>query len=348
MTQQELLTCLHQYTPWEELHLQNRFNHVNITELNQTLEHPVSDAERGLGLHRPAFPDSALGSYSEDFFFQGAEDNDIMLVQHDRYTPPVLHNHNFYELLYVYEGEFTQQIDNTQFTMHTGDFCLVPPRVYHSLEVDNYSIILNILIKKSAFQNIFFNVLRGDNILSAFFLGNTYSKNVNNYIIFHTNGDLKIQNLVLDMCLEAVNKERYYMQMLHTNLLLIFSHLLRNYEKTCVMPTIKKKKDIQDFGILRYVDESYQTLTLPKLAEHFHFSAQYMSHRLKQITGMSFTEYILMKRMEEAARLLIGTNIKIKEIAENIGYHNQEHFIRSFRKYYDVSPSEYRGIHLRD
>lgn len=347
MTQQELLVFLHQYTPWEELHYQNRFKDVDILEMNQTLEHPVTAEERGMGLHFSAFPGSDINTFSEDFFFQNAQDNDILVIQHDRYTPPVSHNHDFYELLYVYEGEFIQQINATRFTMHSGDFCLIPPRVDHALDVCNYSIVLNILIKKSAFQDIFLNILRGDNILSTFFLGNTYSSNVNDYIIFHTSGDTRLQKIVLDMCMEAINRERYHRQMLQTNLLLLFGFLLRDYEDSCELPTIKKKKDIQDFGILRYIEENYQTLTLPDLADRFHYSPRHMSHRLKQITGMNFTEYLLQKRMEEAADLLTNTNIKIGAIAEMTGYNNQEHFIRSFRKYYGASPGEYRAKHQK-
>lgn len=345
MTQQELLILLHQYTPWETLHYQNRFKNVNVLELNKTLERPVTARERGMGLHFSAFPEDDADTYSEDFFFQDFEDNDILIIQHDRYTPPVMHQHDFYELLYVYEGEFRQQIDMASFSMQTGDFCLIPPRVNHALNVDNYSVVLNILIKKSAFQDIFLNSLRGDNILSSFFVGNAYSQNVNDFIIFRTNGDTRIQGIILDMCMEVMNMERYYKQVLSTNLLLLFGLLLRGYENTCILPTIKKKKDIQDYQILRYIEEHYQGLTLPELAERFHYSPSHMSHRLKQITGQNFTEYLLRKRMDEAAQLLTNTNIKIGAVSETIGYNNQEHFIRSFRKYYGTTPGEYRAGH---
>ena len=62
---------------------------------------------------------------------------------------------------------------------------------------------------------------------------------------------------------------------------------------------------------------------------------------------MSFTDYLLQKRMQEASNLLINTNIKVKSISEDIGYQNQEHFIRTFRKYYGVSPSAYRNTHQK-
>lgn len=222
---------------------------------------------------------------------------------------------------------------------------MIPPHVYHSLDVHNYSVVLNILIPKEKFQDMIMNHLNGDNILSAFFIGNVYSQNMNDYIIFHTNGDMTIQNLILDMCLEVINKEEYYLHFLNTQLLLLFGHLLRDYGHDCELPTIKTKKDSQNFAILKYIESSYSTLTLQELAEHFHYSVPHMSKRLKQITGMSFTQYLLTKKMEAASEFLIKTNMKIRSVGETVGYPSPEHFMRVFRKYYGMTPSTYRGTH---
>lgn len=345
MTKQELMNCLHQYTPWEMLHLKNLEYVQDIENLNESLKHPVTESDKSYGLHLPNIPDSLENTFSENAFFKKDSQQDIVIVQHDRYTPPKLHKHDFFEFFYVYEGEFIQQIGSSKLLMHTGDFCMIPPHVYHSLDVHNYSIVLNILIPKSKFQDIILNHLKNDNILSSFFLGNIYSENMNNYIIFHTNGDICIQNIILDMCLEIINKQEYYMHFLNTNLLLLFGHLLRNHAATCELPKIKKKKDSQNFAILKYIESNYSTLTLPKLAEHFHYSTQHMSKRLKQITDMTFTEYLLYKRMEAASEFLIKTNMKINAIGETVGYMNQEHFMRTFRKYYGMTPSTYRSTH---
>lgn len=347
MTQQELMIYLHQYTHWEMLHLKNLNNLHDIEILNNSLDIPVSESDKKIGLHLPRIPDSSNETFSEDLFFSNNTNQDILIVQHDRYTPPGLHKHDFFELLYVYEGEFTQQIESTKILMHTGDFCLIPPQVYHSLDVCNYSIVLNILIPKSKFKSIIFNELQGNNILSTFFIGNTYSRNINDYIIFHTNGDIKIQNIILDMCLESINKEAHYNHMLNTNLLLLLGLLIRNYVNTCDLPIIKKKKDSQNLELIQYIENNYKALTLQNLADKFHYSPQHISNRLKQITGMSFTDYLLEKRMQVASNLLINTNIKIKSISKDIGYKNQEHFIRTFRKYYGISPSTYRNTHKK-
>lgn len=343
MTKQELMTYLHQYTPWEMLHLTNQGKHLDIENYNKTLAYPIQDEGKNWGLHFPHTPD-AKDTFSEKLFLN-PQNPQIRIVQHDRYTPPVLHNHNFFELMYVYEGEFTQQISSARLLMHTGDFCLIPPNVYHSLDVCNYSIVLNVLISKDKFHDLIFNNLHGNNILSEFFIGNTYSANINDYIIFHTNGDPKIQDIILDMCLETINNEEYSVYLIHAHLILLLGLLLRNYEKSCELPTIKKKADTQNFGLLKYIETNYKDVTLPELAERFHYTPQTISQRIRQLTGLSFTEYLLQKRMQVASEMLSNTNLKIRVICEETGYHNPEHFIRTFRKYYGLSPSEYRNTH---
>lgn len=352
MTQEELLISLHKYTPYEQ------FCQKHYAELLKDLNYTYHYLDTGLpvklknSLHLPVFSQKAEGSisYSEDFVSYANNGNinaqNILLIQHDRYTPPILHNHNFYEILYVYEGEFEHIIDNRHFIMHTGDLCLVPPNVYHSLNVNNYSIVLNVLIHIDTFRNIFLNTLTGDNILSNFFLGNIYSKNVNNYILFHTNGSPIIQNIFLTMCLETINKEKYYKQILYTNLLNLFGYLLRYYENTSEMPEIKKKSDILDYAVLKYIEDNYRNVTLQELSEQFHYSAQQLSHRIERLTGKKFTSYISSIRMQKAVELLRNTNMKVKEICYESGYHTQEHFNRTFRKYYHTSPAAYRKNYL--
>lgn len=347
MTKQELMILLHQYTPWEMLHQEHLDKVSNLENLNQSLMHPLTISDKIYGLHLPQVPDTSNSTLSQSLYFSVDEEQDIRIVQHDRFSLPTLHNHDFYELLYVLEGEFVQQINSAKLLMHTGDFCLIPPPVYHSLDVRNYSVVLNILIPKKIFHDILFNNLKEDNILSSFFLGNTYSQNINDYIIFHTNGDIQIQDIILSMCLESINKDKYYNHMLNTNLLMLFGLLLRGYEKTCDLPKIKHKKDSQNFAILKYMEENYRTVTLTQLAGIFSYSPQSMSHRLKQLTGMSFTEYLVSKKMQAAVDLLTNTSLKIKSIGTELGYQNQEHFIRTFRKYYGTTPSSYRAAHQK-
>lgn len=64
--------------------------------------------------------------------------------------------------------------------------------------------------------------------------------------------------------------------------------------------------------------------------------------KVKQLTGMSPNDYIKKIRMEEAASLLINTNMTAAEVAFKCGFEDQYYFSKSFKKYYGLPPSQYR------
>jgi AraC-like DNA-binding protein len=345
MTYQELLPLLHQYTHWELLHLQNLDKLEYMGQLNESLPEPVTTPEMNLGLHLPNVPDAPDSTFSEQLFFPQNSIQEIQIVQHDRYSPALLHKHDFFELIYVYEGEFLHQISSEKMLMQTGDFCLVPPGIFHSLDVHNYSVVLNILIPQHIFRDIILKELMGGSMLSNLFLPYSVTRPYSDYFLFHTNGDRKLQKIVLNMCLEMINKEKYYLHMMRTDLLLLLGLLLRNYEDTCKLSASDNGKANENIVILQYLDKNYPSISLEELAKQFHYSQQHMSKRIKQLTGMSFTEYILQQRMQAASEMLINTDLRIKTIGETVGYQSPEHFIRTFRKYYGDSPNIYRSLH---
>lgn len=346
---EELLQQLHDYSKVERYlkeHREIRNDKKLIKAFNENLS--KEEAEEVLvPVLNHLYPDSedGLDTLPEDFFFKEDDRLKVKITQHTRYSTPVTHKHDFYEMFYVYEGEFEQLIDNKSYTMRTGDLCLIPPGIYHSMDVNNYSVVLNILIQKDTFQEIFFNNLIGDHAFATFFLSDFYSKSINTFIIFQTKGDLKVKNQILEMYLEIENQESYYPQVVHSTLVLLFSHLLRTYGETAIMPKPKRKQELIDFEIITMIDENYKIITLENLAEKFHYSPQHISLRVKQITGESFSKYLQRKRLAVAADLLKHTNMKIKDVGANVGYQNQENFIRSFKRYYHSTPSGFRKEH---
>ncbi|WP_127531653.1 response regulator [Paenibacillus kobensis] len=83
-------------------------------------------------------------------------------------------------------------------------------------------------------------------------------------------------------------------------------------------------------------------VSLPAIADHVHLHPVYLSKVYKAETGEALTEYVYRLRMEKAAFLLRTTPSKVLEIAEAVGYNNTAYFIRVFKKFFEVTPQEYR------
>lgn len=95
--------------------------------------------------------------------------------------------------------------------------------------------------------------------------------------------------------------------------------------------------------ILRFVQSNLATrITLADIAKHMNLSRSRMGHVIKELCGVTFPELVNRLRLQEAARLLIASDRPVGEIANSVGYDEQNYFSRNFKKQYDISPREYR------
>ena len=76
----------------------------------------------------------------------------IMLYKHYRYTPVFPHEHEFFEILCLYDGTAHTAIQGIEHTLHTGDICIIPPHTTHSVGIFDDSVAFNILGHAAAFS----------------------------------------------------------------------------------------------------------------------------------------------------------------------------------------------------
>ena len=95
-------------------------------------------------------------------------------------------------------------------------------------------------------------------------------------------------------------------------------------------------------AVKEYVSNSYRTATLEQAAKIAHMHPYYLSRFFKQKTGMNFTDFLMEIRMKRAGVLIMDFRYKLYEVSEEIGYANAKNFTRAFKKYYGMSPREYR------
>ncbi len=112
------------------------------------------------------------------------------------------------------------------------------------------------------------------------------------------------------------------------------------------LPAIQADESIQDERMVEmnnYIQTNYKTVTLEDLAEHFHLSEPYVSKYIKEKSGKTFGEIVQNIRMKKARTLLKNGNMGVENIALSVGYQSVEHFNRTFKKKYNMTPVEYRN-----
>jgi len=86
-----------------------------------------------------------------------------------------------------------------------------------------------------------------------------------------------------------------------------------------------------------------EELSLGLVAKAVNTSTFYFCKMFKKATGINFTDYVSRVRIENAKNLLLNPNLRISEIAYDVGFQSLTHFNRVFKKIVGQSPTEYRG-----
>lgn len=128
-----------------------------------------------------------------------------------------------------------------------------------------------------------------------------------------------------------------------TSLLAIFAdHLSMKGNQLVVQqanlepPVITKAK--------KFIEEHHtEELSLGQVAQAVHTSVFYFCKLFKKVTGINFTEFVSRTRIEKAKNLLLNPNLRVSEIAYEVGFQSLTHFNRIFKKIVGQSPTEYRN-----
>ncbi|MCP5519140.1 MAG: helix-turn-helix domain-containing protein [Verrucomicrobiales bacterium] len=127
------------------------------------------------------------------------------------------------------------------------------------------------------------------------------------------------------------------------NMLSIFSQHLSMVSNQVVVrqtqpdpPMVERAKDY-------IADHQSENLTLSQVARAVNTSTFYFCKVFKKATGINFTDYVSRIRIEKAKNLALNPNLRISEIAFEVGFQSLTHFNRVFKKITGHSPTEYRA-----
>jgi len=126
--------------------------------------------------------------------------------------------------------------------------------------------------------------------------------------------------------------------------------LPRWFHNQVIEPIIRELISKQDYHLKHMVEKTIILLkerymmadfSLDYCADQFSTSPYTLSRVFKQITGINFIDYLSNLRIEQAKDLLLGSDMKITDIADRVGYQNN-YFTRVFKKYEGITPGQYR------
>ncbi|MFB5663227.1 AraC family transcriptional regulator [Alteribacillus sp. HJP-4] len=147
-----------------------------------------------------------------------------------------------------------------------------------------------------------------------------------------------------------------FRQLLHVDNANYYTRLSANYLLTSLLIELseqtitnffydKNQKQV-DYNLVQMMEwtriHAFEKISVQKVAETFNYNKDYLSRMFKRETGMNLNEYINLLKMSKAKELLSRTNKSIKEIAGVVGLYDEKYFMKLFKKYEGLTPTEYR------
>ena len=265
-------------------------------------------------------------------------DENLWAKDEERFSRP--HSHHTYEIRYNEKGHCSSVINGAPVSVKEGEVLLVRPGEYHYQPVSDanktasqYSVRFRIDVlsgnaptyQQTAYRR-FFDSLQKTRVVSD-------EKDVFSYLF------RSLKN-------EMLEKEPGYIYNLQHLSTLILTEFIRYTGQQ--IDVIFPPEDIKYRGLMitkmeqffswRYADN----VKIQDLADDIMVSKRQAARILQQIYGMSFSQKMTEVRLQHAAYQLKNTDLKTEEISERCGFNNSSYFYMSFRKKYDMTPSEFR------
>lgn len=272
----------------------------------------------------------------------------VTVRHHSRFVDFPLHRHNYIEMVYVCTGEITHYIDGKTLVTKPGDMLLMNQYIEHSVKMAGTDDLGINFIALPEFFDIPLQMMKKHNAIADFLIeALRHSRHTPQYLVFHLQEHKSVTNLLENMIASLFFKNKNEDEINQYSMGLVFLYLI-NHLDTLAQNSSNSYEDIIIQATLKYIDSEYKTATLSHIADDFKLSLPALSRMIKKNTGFTFLELLMRKRFQKAIMLLIETKLPVEDIVADIGYENQSHFYRQFKKRYGMTPSQYRIVHKND
>ncbi len=286
---------------------------------------------------------------------------------HPLYSLPDYHSHSYLEMMYVTRGSFVNVVEGEQFILKKGDIFFIPPGVYHSVDtadgiVPEECVLLNIHIEISNGIDTF-KTLSDSNPISKYvdnvFCAENYPKYAHIKCLecekldtlmrllhsFYLERRCKIElnaSRAATFRIDALPLTSSDYDMCSRLLCMVIEFAAHDGVGSVSISNATTKSAVPATLMLEYIKANCENVTLEDVAEKFNYSFSYTSKMVKQLSGVGFAKLITQFKLEKACEMLRNTVLPVQEIAFQTGYHSIEHFHRTFKDEFGITPAQYR------
>lgn len=236
------------------------------------------------------------------------------------------------ELCCVLEGDMALQVEDRFLALHQENVFLIPSGVLHNELSDGRTCT-------TAWFVFFRNGVHIN--ISGFSEDGSFHVYHGQRVIL----DPVVVNLIVsDIANELSSSRPGSMTLIKCSLLQVLVLLQRQLQKAEERQPPEQWRQSIVRDVISHLQENPGTVPdLSQLADHCALSPNHLSSIFKSVTGKTISAYCGELRIQRARELLKTTPMKLRQIAELLGYYDQYHFCKAFKKATGFSPSAYRA-----
>lgn len=259
----------------------------------------------------------------------------VLYVTHSRYEKDwasIMHSHAFTELMYIESGKGEICTQGADYPVESRDFIVIPPNMMHTE-------------RSSAAENLEYYVMGVSN-----FLFETYEEDPDSFcpIMDLGNQNEKIRGLLVELYQELKQEKSGY-ELMAGSIYLQLAVLLKRRMKVDFTFSEGGNMRREIANVKNYIDKHYmENLNLDDIASQSNLSKYHMIREFGKYIGDSPISYLESRRIEEAKILLSSTNMRISDIASEIGFSSASYFTQRFRELTGATPLTFRKESLRN
>lgn len=249
-----------------------------------------------------------------------------------RYVRIPSHSHNFLELVFVFSGTCRHFIGDQCFEQKAGCLTIVQTLTKHALVPSEDCLCLTVKIRAEIFLSF-------------------HIPNMPYFAIpisFECGDDSFIRETLLRIYDQQERGGCYNGELITLLVQVLLIYVMQNYLDTLSFLYSGPQVQGKMLNILNYMFENYQNITLLGLSRHFGYTEPYLCKLFRDNFHQTFSEILRNFKLNRAEELLQGTNMKLNDICEAIGYSDTTQFIRDFKKKYQQTPAKYRKQFLNN
>ena len=255
------------------------------------------------------------------------------------------HIHNEFELFLVLRGEGVAKIKSHTYDIKEGDIYLINSGEVHSYARNPANDILD---AKKDTAPLFLFVQISNHCLREYFpqIRTTVFNSCNLRDYLSEEEAREVTNLLVESAKAYFIEENLYPLKVLGNISKVIMRCYQRVPYEIISEAQKnnlKQKNLRIERIISYIDANFETqIRLQDLAEQENLSPTHFSHLFTSLFGVTFQDYVNIKRMEQCIRLMPNKEKTLLEISYESGFSDPKYMNRMFIKHFGYTPKEYR------